>query len=130
MTPHRTGVRFPASPRSPNRPLSRMGCGGDYRFHSRGRTAVGFYHPAGRLTASPAGYFYAQLVGPVLPVRSGVYRRARGVGVERFGLTSKSMGWRRKKGLGVASKGPIYQDCQGPADRVCEEASYCADDMF
>ena len=93
MTPHRTGVRFPASPRSPNRPLSRMGCGGDYRFQSRGRTAVGFYHPAGRPTASPAGYFYAQF-----SVCSGVYRRARGcsgdrivsgLGVKRFGLTSK-----------------------------------------
>ena len=56
-----TNTAFPASPRSPNRPLSRMGCGGDYRFQSRGRTAVGFYHPAGRPTASPAGYFYAQL---------------------------------------------------------------------
>ena len=56
-----TNTAFPASPRSPSRPLSRMGCGGDYRFQSRGRTAVGFYHPAGRPTASPAGYFYAQL---------------------------------------------------------------------
>ena len=63
-----SSIASPLAPRSPNRPLSRMGCGGDYRFQSRGRTAVGFYHPAGRPTASPAGYFYAQLrvyiVGP------------------------------------------------------------------
>ena len=55
-----SSIASPLSPRSPNRPLSRMGCGGDYRFQSRGRTAVGFYHPAGRPTVSPAGYFYAQ----------------------------------------------------------------------
>ena len=87
---NRTGVRFPASPRSPNRPLSRMGCGGDYRFQSRGRTAVGFYHPAGRPTASPAGYFYAQLVGPVLSVCSGVYRRARGCSGDRIVMRTSS----------------------------------------
>ena len=56
-----SSIASPLAPRSPSRPLSRMGCGGDYRFQSRGRTAVGFYHPAGRPTASPAGYFYAQL---------------------------------------------------------------------
>ena len=79
-----TNTAFPASPRSPNRPLSRMGCGGDYRFQSRGRTAVGFYHPAGRPTASPAGYFYAQL--SVLYCRSVL----RCTGVERFRWTASS----------------------------------------
>ena len=38
-----------------------MGCGGDYRFQSRGRTAVGFYHPAERLTASLPGIFMPNL---------------------------------------------------------------------
>ena len=85
-----SSIASPLAPRSPNRPLSRMGCGGDYRFQSRGRTAVGFYHPAGRPTASPAGYFYAQLVGPVLPVRSGVYRRARGCSGDRIVMRTPS----------------------------------------
>ena len=82
---NRIGVRFPASPRSPNRPLPRMGCGGDNRFQSRGRTAVGFYHPAGRPTASPAGYFYAQL-----SVCSGMYRRARGRSGDRIVMRTPS----------------------------------------
>ena len=85
-----TNTAFPASPRSPSRPLSRMGCGGDYRFQSRGRTAVGFYHPAGRPTASPAGYFYAQLSGPVLLARSGAYRRARGRSGDRIVMRTPS----------------------------------------
>ena len=85
-----SSIASPLAPRSPNRPLSRMGCGGDYRFQSRGRTAVGFYHPAGRPTASPAGYFYAQLVGPVLLVRSGVYRRARGRSGDRIVMRTPS----------------------------------------
>lgn len=74
---NRIGVRFPASPRSPNRPLPRMGCGGDNRFQSRGRTAVGFYHPAGRPTASPAGYFYAQIRS--VPGRTGVVATIMGL---------------------------------------------------
>ena len=45
---NRTGVRFPASPRSPSRPLPRMGCGGDYRFQSRGRNR-GRFLPPGRM---------------------------------------------------------------------------------
>ena len=52
-----SSIASPLAPRSPNRPLSRMGCGGDHRFQSRGRTAVGFYHPAGRPTASLPGIF-------------------------------------------------------------------------
>ena len=80
---------FPASPRSPNRPLSRMGCGGDYRFQSRGRTAVGFYHPAGRPTASPAGIFMPNCRS-VLSVCSGVYRRARGCSGDRIVMRTPS----------------------------------------
>lgn len=51
------------------------------------------------------------------------------MGVKRFGFNVKKYGL-ASKGLGVASKGSIYQDCQGPADRVCEEESYCSDDVF
>jgi len=105
-----TNTAFPASPRSPSRPLSRMGCGGDYRFQSRGRTAVGFYHPAGRPTASPAGYFYAQLSVCIVGLFWGVPACPR-VGRQEV--------WGNVKKYGLASKGSIYQDCQGPADRVC-----------
>ena len=48
-------------------------------------TAVGFYHPAGRPTASPAGYFYAQL-----SVCSGVYLRARGCSGDRIVMRTPS----------------------------------------
>ena len=98
MTPHRTGVRFPASPRSPNRPLSRMGCGGDYRFQSRGRTAVGFYHPAGR----PLGVTCRVFLCPIgrsciaapfwgVPACSWVGRQKVWANVKKYGLASKGL---------------------------------------
>ena len=89
MTPHRTGVRFPASPRSPNRPLSRMGCGGDNRFQSRGRTAVGFYHPAGA-RLSTCRVFLCPIVGLFSGVPAWVYRRARGCSGDRIVMRTPS----------------------------------------
>ena len=83
--------------RSPNCPLSRTGRGGDYRFQSRGRTAVGFYHPAGRPTASPAGYFYAQLSVCIagsfwgVPACSWVGRQKVWANVKKYGLASKGL---------------------------------------
>ena len=84
-----TNTAFPASPRSPSRPLSRMGCGGDYRFQSRGRTAVGFYHRQDAPRRHLPGIFMPNCRS-VLSVCSGVYRRARGCSGDRIVMRTSS----------------------------------------
>ena len=94
-----TNTAFPASPRSPSRPLSRMGCGGDYRFQSRGRTTVG--STTGR---TPHGVTCRVFLCPIV----GLFW-----GVPACSWVGRQKVWANVKKYGLASKGSIYQDCQG-----------------